>query len=101
MNPTDQLRKRRLLISRILGIFISVAMIAMFLLFLFKYVDEWMFAVSIMLMSAMDFMINAGAVHIKQTSIWTSVNTWVSAVLFLGSAAMVVYGLISGNLILF
>ena len=101
MEELDRVMKRKLFISRMIGIFISFAIFAMLLLYLYKYIDEWVFGINVLVFSAMDFMINAGIVQMKQTSMWTSANTYVSALLFILGAGMVIYGLISGNLILF
>lgn len=101
MQGLDKALKKRLFVSRILGILISFAIFALLLLFFFKYIDEWVLGINVLVLSAMDFMINAGIVQIKQTSIWTSANTYASGILFIFGAAITIYGLISGNLILF
>ena len=101
MNELDKAMKRRLMIYRIFGIVVSIAIFTMLLLKFFNYVGEWPFAVSILMMSAVDFMINAMIVQIKQTSIWTSVNTWVSTFLLLFGISITIYGIVSGEFILF
>ena len=101
MEELDKSLKKRLFISRVIGIIVSFGILAMLLLYLFKYIDEWLLGINVLVLSAMDFMINAGIVQIKRTSLWTSANTYASAILFIFGAAIVIYGLISGNLILF
>lgn len=101
MNPSDKARRRKLIWSRIFGVGVAAAIVAMVAFYFFGLVDVWMMAINISLFSAMEFMINAGVVQIHGTSTISTINTWVSAILFLASAGFVIYGLVTKNLVLF
>lgn len=97
----DKIRKRRLIINRLFGIFVSLAIVLMLVLFLFKMVDPWMFGVCVLMFSGMDFMLNASIAQTKETSAWPKINAYISGLLFIAGIVLVIFGVVTGNLILF
>lgn len=97
----DRAKKRRLLVNRFFGIFVSLAILLMLVLYLFKKVDPWMFGICVLMFSGLDFMLNAQIIQTKETSIWSKVNAYASGILFICGIVLVIFGVVTGNLILF
>ena len=96
----DKAKKRGLFLNRLFGIFTSIAIILMLVLYYFKFVDSWMFGVCVLMFSGMDFMVNAGIVQAKETSLWPKINAYISGIFFICGIVVIIIGVTTGNLIL-
>lgn len=101
MSPEEKSKKRRLTFNRLLGIIVAFSIVVLMMFFYFNLIDSWLFSINVVVLSGVLFVINAGVVEIKQTSVWTKVNVFASTIMFLLGGGLLAYGLISGNLILF
>lgn len=101
MRPEEKSKKRRLTFNRLLGIIVAFSIVVLMMFFYFNLIDSWLFSINVVVLSGVLFVINAGVVEIKQTSVWTKVNVFASTIMFLLGGGLLAYGLISGNLILF
>lgn len=101
MNPSEKTRRRKLIWSRIFGVGIAAAIVAMLAFYFFGIIDVWMMIINVLLFSGMEFMVNAGVVQVQGTSKISTINAWLSAILFLTCAGFLIYGLITKNLVLF
>lgn len=101
LSLVDEKKKKRLFISRLLGVVISLAIVALLFCFYFQIIDEWILAIIVVLLSAMNFIVNSVIIGVKDSTVTVKLNLWISGIFFLAGAGFLTYGLMTGNLILF
>jgi len=98
----DRKRRTILLISRLTGLLVSCGIFITLILYYFMQVDYTMMTLIVIILSAVDFTLNASIRKMRDTTaLWERVNALFSVIFFLAGIGLLVYGLITGMLILF
>lgn len=100
LNVVDQEKKKRLFYARLGGIIISAVIFIMLICFYLNIFDEWIMSVSVMFLSAIGFNINALFLSTKENNNVANASLGFAALLFLMGLGLLIYGLLTGNLIL-
>ena len=100
ISSDDQKRKKSLMFNRIFGIAISVAILALLLLYYFNSVDDWIFSIGTIMLSAINFTVCATISHTSGRDSINTANMFFSVIFFLVGLGFLIYGLVTGNLIL-
>lgn len=90
--------KRKLMISRVLGIFTSLLGIACLFLYYFKIVNDWMCIVVLTYCMGNCFSFNSHLQGVKVGNPWQRINSILSFILYLFVIFLISYGFASGNL---
>ncbi len=101
LNSVDKKRKNRLIISRLCGIVVSIAILTLLLAFYFSYVDQWVTVICVIMLSAVNFIVNGVIIDTKTSSNWIALNMIMSSLFFATGLVILIFGLLSGDLILF
>lgn len=96
----DQKTKRSLLFNRIFGIVISITIFTLLLLFYFKVIDEWIISISTIMLSAMNFIVCTTVSQKSGRDEIIAANLFLSVLFFLLGLAILIYGIVTKNLIL-
>ncbi len=96
----DQKTKRSLLFNRIFGIVISITIFTLLLLFYFKVIDEWIISISTIMLSAMNFIVCTTVSQKSGRDGIIAANLFLSVLFFLLGLAILIYGIVTKNLIL-
>lgn len=89
---------RRMMISRIMGIFACALGIASLILMYFGKVSEWMCIIVLTYAMATAFSSNSFLQNIKSANAWHRINTICSVIFYILAIVLIVYGFITGNL---
>lgn len=90
--------KRRMMLSRILGVVTCLAGITCLVLFYLKIVNEWMCLVVLTYCMANCFSLNSNLQGVKVGNAWQRVNMISSFILYFFVVFLISYGFASGNL---
>lgn len=90
--------KRRMMMSRILGIFTCLLGIACIVLFYLKIVNDWMCLVVLAYCMANCFSLNSNLQGVKVGNPWQRVNSICAIILYLFVVFLISYGFASGEM---
>lgn len=100
LSVEDQKKKRLLLYNRIFGIAVSIAIFALLLCFYFKAIDEWIFSISTIMLSAINFITCSTVAHVAGKDNINSANLFFSVIFFIIGLTFLIIGIVSGDLLL-
>lgn len=90
--------KRKMIMSRIMGVISCLIGITCLILYYFKVVNEWMCLIILTYCMANCFMLNSNLQGIKVGNPWQRVNAYCSIFFYLFVVFLISYGFASGNL---
>ncbi len=95
-------QKQKGLVSKFLGFFISMCLTALLLLRYFNFiVDDFIFVMLLLAFSGVLFCFSASVAQTRASRAWIILNIILSLIFLLASCVLLVYGLVSKQLILF
>jgi len=97
----DKRRRITLMMSRLTGLFVSCAIFIALLLYYFMQIDYMIMTLVILVLSGVNFTLNASIKSIKDVGVWSRVNALFSVIFFLAGIGLLVYGYITGLFIWF
>lgn len=100
LSVQDQKTKKSLLVNRIFGIVLSLAILTLLLLYYFNVLDEWIISISTMMLSAMNFITCTTISQKTGRDNIISANLFLSILFFLMGLGIMIYGILTKNLIL-
>lgn len=100
LNPVDQKRKKILMVNRIFGIAVSIAIFTLLLCFYFKSIDEWVFSICTIMLSAINFITCATVAKVAGRDNVNTANLFFSVIFFIIGLTFLIYGIATGNLLL-
>ena len=93
-----QFFKRKMIVSRILGIFCCLMVIAGLAVYYLKLFNEWFCAIIICYSIATIFIANSFLQDIKVGNPWQRINGFCGILLYLFTIFLIVWGFVNGNL---
>lgn len=90
--------RRKMISSRVIGIFCCLLAIACIAVYYFKVINEWLCIVILTYCMGTIFTSNSFIQDVKVGNPWQRINGIVSVILYLLVAALIVYGFVTGNL---
>ena len=100
LEKMDKSRRVALLFVRLMGMLMCCGLFACLVLFYLKMLDEFLVIVIVVMISASLFMLNSLVQGIKDTDFKQRVSTMLSIIFFIAGIALIVYGFMTGKLVL-
>ena len=98
MDYYSQFLKKKILKTRLIGIFSSLIGLSHLMLYYFGLMNHWLCAVMICYIIAINFLINSTYQEIFSGIKLSRLNLAIAVLFLLGTIALIVYAIISGNL---
>lgn len=91
--------KRKMMLSRIIGIFCCLMALGSIALYYFRPSTQWLSLITITYCAGMVFTANSFLQDIKVGNPWQRVNAFCSIILYLFTVFLIIYGFVEGQLI--
>ena len=98
MKGYDKFLKRKMMLSRIVGIFCCLLAIGSVVTYYLKTINEWLSIITIAYCVATIFTANSFLQDIKVGNPWQRMNGFCSVIIYLLTAFLIVWGFVHGHL---